>query len=169
MRRLVVRALLLTLTLASFAAATASAGPPAPPGLPTDRPATSPYIAQSLVIADAYWTAHGSPPSKPAKVYMLANGHGANGYADQPGRRIWIADAMLDAARIEDPVERRGLLRWLCVVIVHERGHTLGFAHPGQPGLQTPLPVMDPSRMALPQDAPIECIRWAKRVKWYAW
>ena len=168
MRRLLVRALLLTLTIAAFAAAVASASGPAPPGLPTDRPATSPYIAQSLAIADAYWTAHGSPPPKPANVYMLANAHGANGYAEQPGRRIWIADAMLDAARIVDTQERRGLLRWLCVVIVHERGHTLGFAHPGQPGIQTPLPVMNPDLMGLPHNAPIECIRWAKRVPWYA-
>ena len=114
---------------------------------PDERPANNPTLdAMVAEVGIPFWMSRGLTPCAVPEVMLAPDLGEFVGYAD--GCRIWIKTEELRAAQ-RDP---RSSEPYLCLLVVHELGHTAGLGH-SETGVMA----------AQASDVPWDCRRWVQR------
>ena len=141
-RQIITRAVVVGVTLLLGVVAPAGAV-----SFPDERPAHNPTLdAMVAEVGIPFWVGRGLAPCAAPDVMLAPDLGEFVGYAQ--GCRIWIKTEELQAAQ-EDP---RSFEPYLCLLVVHELGHTAGLGH-SETGVMA----------AAASDVPWDCRQWVQR------
>jgi hypothetical protein len=141
-RQITIRALVVGVTLLLGLVPLAGAT-----SFPDERPAHNPTLdAMVAEVGIPFWVGRGLTPCAVPEVMLAPDLGEFVGYAD--GCRIWIKTEELQAAQ-RQPRESEP---YLCLLVVHELGHTAGLGH-SETGVMA----------AQASEVPWDCHRWVQR------
>lgn len=140
-RQLTVRALVVGVMLLLGIAAPAGAT-----SFREERPADNPTLDAIITeVGIPFWTARGLSPCAAPEVLLAPDLGRFVGYAQ--GCRIWVKTEELQEAQRQPRTGEP----YLCLLVVHELGHTAGLEH-SETGVMA----------AQPSEVPWDCRRWAQ-------
>lgn len=118
-------------------------------------PTDDPLLREAVTVADHFWAKHGFHANCEAVLYLYNSQNEAQaergGCAILISRHYYLGMRRLLRQRVVKP---RLALTFLCAVMVHERGHNIGFDHE-HGGIMSEV---------RSDRAPSECIEWARTI-----
>jgi hypothetical protein len=104
--------------------------------LPNEKPSTDGILWNAVAVADSFWAGHGYPATCLPQVHTYDWVEDtALARADIGGCHVWVQQRTLkNFTKVINHAawsvtDKRYAYRDLCKIMVHERGHNLGFEH----------------------------------------